>query len=55
MRGWLAGARHDVVGGLVSAAVAVPLAMGYGMFAFLALGEAYFGYGVLAGLYPAIR
>lgn len=42
------------MGGLLSAAVAIPLAMGYGMFAFVALGDAYFAHGVLAGLYTAI-
>ena len=46
--------RNDVVGGLVSAAVAVPLAMGYGMFAFVALGDEYFPEGVLAGLVTAV-
>src|SRR5436190_5641401 len=46
--------RDDVIGGLVSAAVAVPLAIGFGMFAFVALGDAYFAYGALAGLYSAI-
>jgi sulfate permease, SulP family len=54
MRRWLVSARNDIVGGLVSAAVAIPLAMGYGMFAFVALGDAYFAHGVLAGLYTAI-
>lgn len=50
---WLSNLRGDVVGGMVSAAVAVPLAMGYGMFAFVALGENYFASGALAGLYTA--
>jgi MFS superfamily sulfate permease-like transporter len=54
MRAWFVRARNDIVGGLVSAAVAIPLAMGYGMFAFVALGDAYFAHGVLAGLYTAI-
>ena len=54
MCAWLASARNDIVGGLMSAAVAIPLAMGYGMFAFVALGDAYFAHGVLAGLYTAI-
>jgi len=31
---------NEVLGGLVSAAVAIPLAMGYGMFAFAPLGIA---------------
>ena len=45
--------RTDIVGGLVSAAVAIPLAMGYGMFAFASLGENYFADGALAGLTTA--
>jgi SulP family sulfate permease len=45
--------RSDVAGGLVSAAVAVPLAMGYGMFAFVALGPEYFVHGAFAGLLTA--
>ena len=35
------------------AAVAIPLAMGYGLFAFGALGDSYFAFGALAGLYAA--
>src|ERR1700733_9129857 len=50
---WLSNTRADIVGGLVSAAVAIPLAMGYGMFAFAALGEDYFADGALAGLATA--
>jgi SulP family sulfate permease len=46
--------RNDVVGGLVSAGVAIPLAMGYGMFAFIALGNEYFPDGALAGLVTAV-
>jgi len=46
--------RDDLSGGLVSAAMAVPLAMGYGMFAFGALGDSYFAFGALAGLYAAV-
>jgi SulP family sulfate permease len=45
--------RNEIVGGLVSAAVAIPLAMGYGMFAFASLGESYFADGALAGLTTA--
>ncbi len=45
--------RNDIFGGLVSAAVAIPLAMGYGMFALSALGEYYFADGALAGLATA--
>ena len=54
MAAWLSNLRGDVVGGIVSAAVATPLAMGYGMFAFVALGESYFASGALAGLYTAL-
>jgi sulfate permease, SulP family len=43
----------DFVGGLVSAAIAIPLAMGYGMFAFASFGESYFADGALAGLTTA--
>ncbi len=46
-------ASHDITGGLVSAAIAIPLAMGYGMFAFSSLGENYFADGALAGLAAA--
>ena len=46
--------RDDLVGGLVSAAVAVPLAIGFGMFAFVAVGDAYFAYGAVSGLYAAM-
>jgi sulfate permease, SulP family len=53
MRQWLSHIRGDVCGGIASAAVAVPLAMGYGMFAFVSLGESYFASGALAGLYTA--
>jgi MFS superfamily sulfate permease-like transporter len=51
---WLASRRGDIVGGLVSAGVAIPLAMGYGMFAFIALGNEYFPDGALAGLVTAV-
>jgi sulfate permease, SulP family len=54
MATWLSNLRGDIVGGIVSAAVATPLAMGYGMFAFVALGESYFASGALAGLYTAV-
>ena len=49
----LSHARDDIFGGLVSAAIAIPLAMGYGMFAFSSLGENYFADGALAGLVTA--
>ena len=54
MTAWLSNLRGDIVGGIVSAAVATPLAMGYGMFAFVSLGESYFASGALAGLYTAV-
>jgi sulfate permease, SulP family len=46
--------RDDLLGGLVSSVIAIPLAMGFGMFAFTALGDSYFAHGALAGLYAAI-
>jgi SulP family sulfate permease len=46
--------RDDLFGGLVSGVLAIPLAMGYGMFAFTALGDRYFAHGAIAGLYSAI-
>ncbi len=49
----LSQARNEVLGGLVSAAVAIPLAMGFGMFVFSSLGENYFADGALAGLVTA--
>ena len=54
MAGWLRHLRADMVGGLVSAAIAIPLAMGYGMFAFTSLGENYFADGAIAGLTTAL-
>ncbi|HEX6158011.1 MAG TPA: SulP family inorganic anion transporter, partial [Burkholderiales bacterium] len=45
--------RGDIKGGLISAAVAIPLAMGYGMFGFVVLGNDYFLDGALAGLLTA--
>jgi sulfate permease, SulP family len=46
-------AANDVFGGLASAAIAIPLAMGYGMFAFAPLGENYFEDGARAGIATA--
>jgi sulfate permease, SulP family len=34
-------ARGDILAGLVSSAVAIPLAMAFGMFAFVTLGDEY--------------
>src|SRR5260370_14987507 len=45
--------RSDVAAGLVSSTVAIPLAMAFGMFAFVSLGDAYFAYGAMAGLVSA--
>jgi MFS superfamily sulfate permease-like transporter len=50
---WISNVRNDIVGGLVSAAVGIPLAMGFGMFALVSLGDKYFANGALAGLYSA--
>jgi MFS superfamily sulfate permease-like transporter len=46
--------RGEFIGGLVSAGVAIPLAMGYGMFAFVVLGDEYFPEGAIAGLVTAV-
>jgi MFS superfamily sulfate permease-like transporter len=46
--------RADIAGGLVSSAVAIPLAIGFGMFAFVALGDEYFAYGAVAGLLSSL-
>ena len=50
---WRSNIRNDIAGGLVSAAVAIPLAMGFGMFALVPLGDKYFADGALAGLCAA--
>src|SRR5205823_2270683 len=42
IRSWASNLRHDAVGGLVSSAIAIPLAVGFGMFAFVTLGDDYF-------------
>ncbi len=46
--------RRDIAGGLVSSAIAIPLAIGFGMFAFVTLGDEYFAYGAVAGLISAL-
>ncbi len=46
--------KGEIAGGAISALVAIPLAIGYGMFAFVALGDAYFGMGMVAGLSTAV-
>jgi SulP family sulfate permease len=50
----VAAARTDIIAGLVSSAVAIPLAMAFGMFAFVTLGDEYFAYGAMAGLVSAV-
>src|SRR3954451_9954619 len=51
---FVATARSDVIAGLVSSTVAIPLAMAFGMFAFVTLGDEYFAYGAMAGLVSAV-
>jgi SulP family sulfate permease len=46
--------RSEIIAGLVSSAVAIPLAMAFGMFAFVTLGDEYFAYGAMAGLISAV-
>ena len=46
--------RGDLVGGIVSSAVAIPLAIGFGMFAFVSLGDQYFAWGAVSGLISAL-
>jgi sulfate permease, SulP family len=50
----VAAARSDIWAGLVSSSVAIPLAMAFGMFAFVTLGDEYFAYGAMAGLISAV-
>src|SRR6266550_3517872 len=50
----VAAVRSDVAAGLVSSTVAIPLAMAFGMFAFVSLGDEYFAYGAMAGLISAV-
>lgn len=50
----VAAVRGDVIAGLVSSTVAIPLAMAFGMFAFVTLGDEYFAYGAMAGLLSAV-
>ncbi|HEX5507499.1 MAG TPA: SulP family inorganic anion transporter [Pseudolabrys sp.] len=42
-----------MMGGLVSSALAIPLALGFGMFVFVSLGDQYFAHGAIAGLISA--
>jgi SulP family sulfate permease len=50
----VATARADIIAGLVSSTVAIPLAMAFGMFAFVTLGDEYFAYGAMAGLISGV-
>ena len=50
----VATAHAEISAGLVSSAVAIPLAMAFGMFAFVTLGDEYFAYGAMAGLISAV-
>ena len=51
---WIQDLRNDIVGGLiVSSAIAIPLALGFGMFAFVTMGDQYFPHGAVAGLISA--
>ncbi|HEY0223325.1 MAG TPA: SulP family inorganic anion transporter [Pseudolabrys sp.] len=50
---WIQDLRKDVGGGLVSAALAIPLSLGFGMFVFVTLGDQYFAHGAVAGLISA--
>jgi len=52
--GTLARLRRDFAGGAASAALALPLCIGFGLYAFSPLGPGYAHYGVLAGLYSAL-
>src|ERR1700691_4385500 len=50
----LATARSDIIAGLVSSTIAIPLTMAFGMFAFVRLGDDYFAYCAMAGLISAV-
>jgi sulfate permease, SulP family len=53
MKAFVANIRPDLIGGLVSAVLAGALAMGFGMFAFVSIGDQYFADGARAGLITA--
>jgi len=44
----------EIIAGLVSSSTAIRLAMAFGMFAFVPLGDEYFAYGAMAGLLSAV-
>ncbi len=45
--------RNDLIGGFMSSTIAIPLALGYGMFVFISLGDEYFAQGARAGVISA--
>src|SRR3954467_968664 len=49
-----ASVKSEITAGLVSAAVAIPLSLAFGMFAFVSLGDKYFAYGAMAGLVSSV-
>jgi sulfate permease, SulP family len=49
-----ASVNSEITAGLVSSAVAIPLSMAFGMFAFVSLGDEYFAYGAMAGLVSTV-
>ncbi|MFI5387497.1 MAG: SLC26A/SulP transporter family protein [Fimbriimonadales bacterium] len=51
---WVLDLKQDGLGGTVSALVSIPLGVGFGMFAFSALGDEYIAVGAVAGLYTAL-
>jgi len=50
----LASVKSEITAGLISSAVAIPLSMAFGMFAFVSLGDEYFAYGAMAGLVSTV-
>jgi len=52
--GWVLHLKQDSLGGIVSALVSIPLGVGFGMFAFSALGDEYIAVGAIAGLYTTL-
>src|ERR1700693_6355585 len=51
---WVLDLKQDGLGGAVSALVSIPLSVGFGMFAFSALGDEYIAVGAVAGLYTTL-
>ena len=50
----LVSVKSEITAGLISSAVAIPLSMAFGMFAFVSLGDEYFAYGAMAGLVSTV-